>query len=39
MGEYLGREKGAGEAVRVVHEIAKPFYSLSKLPERFAQFF
>jgi hypothetical protein len=25
--------------VRVVHEVAKPFYTLSKLPEEFAQFF
>lgn len=39
MGEYLCRERNTLEPVRVVHEVAKPFYSLSKLPERFAQFF
>ncbi len=39
MGEYLSRERNAVEAVRVVHEVAKPFYSLSKLPDKFAQFF
>jgi hypothetical protein len=38
-GEYLGKQKEVGEAVRVVHEVAKPFYSMSKLPDKFALFF
>jgi hypothetical protein len=39
MGEYLNREKNTDESVRVVHEVAKPFYSISKLPDKFAEFF
>ena len=39
MKDYLIRNKQADNEIRVVHEIAKPFYHISRLPDEFKQFF
>lgn len=37
--EFSAKKKEGEESMRVVHEVAKPFYHISKLPEEFRQFF
>lgn len=39
LNDFLSKKKEGEEKIRVVHEVAKPFYSLSKLPDFYRDFF